>query len=117
MVESWKNKYQKSVEECDNIQKQLDDVRKENGKLSNDNQRLQETSDRYDRVVRILGMETVEDVVQQDIKEQKGHWKKNGEWSKCKGKRSETVGMGNSKSQIENQQHKKNKTKYKGLEI
>ena len=62
MVESWKNKYQKSVEECDNIQKQLDDVRKENGKLSNDNQRLQETSDRYDRVVRILGTEVVEDV-------------------------------------------------------
>lgn len=45
MVESWKNKYQKSVEECDNIQKQLDDVRKENRKLSNDNQRLQETSE------------------------------------------------------------------------
>ncbi|MFQ9879337.1 MAG: hypothetical protein ACLRW4_13200 [Ruminococcus sp.] len=62
MVESWKNKYQKSVEECDNIQKQLDDVRKGNGKLSNDNQRLQETSDRYDRVVRILGTEVVEDV-------------------------------------------------------
>ena len=62
MVESWKNKYQKSVEECDNIQKQLDDVRKENGKLSNDNQRLLETSDRYDRVVRILGTEVVEDV-------------------------------------------------------
>ena len=62
MVESWKNKYQKSVEECDNIQKQLDDVRKENRKLSNDNQRLQETSDRYDRVVRILGTEVVEDV-------------------------------------------------------
>ena len=62
MVESWKNKYQKSVEECDNIQKQLDDVRKENGKLSNDNHRLQETSDRYDRVVRILGTEVVEDV-------------------------------------------------------
>ena len=62
MVESWKNKYQKSVEECDNIQKQLDDVRKENGKLSNNNQRLQNTSDRYDRVVRILGTEVVEDV-------------------------------------------------------
>lgn len=62
MVERWKNKYQKSVEECDNIQKQLDDVRKENGKLSNDNQRLQETLDRYDRVVRILGTEVVEDV-------------------------------------------------------
>ena len=66
-----RNKYQKSTEKCDDIQTQLDDVRKENGKLSNDNQRLQEISDRYDRVVRILGMETVEDVVQQDIKEQR----------------------------------------------
>ena len=83
MVESWKNKYQKSVEECDNIQKQLDDVRKENGKLSNDNQRLQETLDRYDRVVRILGTEVVEDEVQQDIKRTKG-WKSSVEWNKCK---------------------------------
>ena len=81
-VENWKNKYQKSVEKCDNIQKQLDDVRKENGKLSNDNQRLQEISDRYDRVVRILGMETVEDVCNRTLKN-KGHWKKNGERSKC----------------------------------
>ena len=55
---------------------------KENGKLSNDNQRLQEISDRYDRVVRILGSETVEDVVQQDIKEQR-NWKSSVEWNKC----------------------------------
>ena len=90
-----KNKYQKSVEECDNIQKQLDDVRKENGKLSNDNQRLQETSDRYDRVVRILGTETVEAVVQQDIKEQNALEEKRR--INAKGKCSETVGMGYSK--------------------
>ena len=32
-IESWKNKYQKSTEKCDDIQTQLDDVRKENGKL------------------------------------------------------------------------------------
>ena len=76
---------------------QLDDVRKENGKLSNDNQRLQETSDRYDRVVRILGTETVEDVVQQDIKEQKDTGRKTANGANAKGKRSETVGMGNSK--------------------
>ena len=61
-IESWKNKYQKSTEKCDDIQTQLDDVRKENGELLNDNQRLQEISDRYDRVVRILGTEVVEDV-------------------------------------------------------
>ena len=65
---------------------------KENGKLSNDNQRLQETSDRYDRVVRILGI--VEDVVQQDIKEQKGTGRKTANGANAKGKRSEKVGMG-----------------------
>ena len=43
-IESWKNKYQKSTEKCDDIQTQLDDVRKENGELLNDNQRLQEIS-------------------------------------------------------------------------
>ena len=117
MVESWKNKYQKSVEECDNIQKQLDDVRKENGKLSNDNQRLQETSDRYDRVVRILGMETVEDVVQQDIKEQRALEEKRRMEQMPKGIVLKQLEWATQKSQIENQQRKKNKTKYKGLEI
>ena len=117
MVESWKNKYQKSVEECDNIQKQLDDVRKENGKLSNDNQLLQEISDRYDRVVRILGMETVEDVVQQDIKEQRALEEKRRTEQMPKGSVLKQLEWATQKSQIENQQRKKNKTKYKGLEI
>ena len=117
MVESWKNKYQKSVEECDNIQKQLDDVRKENGKLSNDNQRLQETSDRYDRVVRILGTETVEAVVQQDIKEQNALEEKRRMEQMPKGSVLRQLEWATQKSQMENQQRKKNKTKYKGLEI
>ena len=117
MVESWKNKYQKSVEECDNIQKQLDDVRKENGKLSNDNQRLQETSDRYDRVVRILGTETVEAVVQQDIKEQNLLEEKHRMEQMPKGSVLRQLEWATQKSQMENQQRKKNKTKFKGLEI
>ena len=116
-VESWKNKYQKSVEECDNIQKQLDDVRKENGKLLNDNQRLQENSDRYDRVVRILGAEVVEDVVQQDIKEQKALEEKRRMEKIPKGSVLKQLVWAAQKSQMENQQRKKNKTKYKGLEI
>ena len=117
MVESWKNTYQKSVEECDNIQKQLDDVRKENGKLSNDIQRLQETSDRYDRVVRILGTEVVEDVVQQDIKEQKELEEQRRMEQMPKGSVLKQLEWATQKRQIENQQRKKNKTKYKGLEI
>ena len=117
MVESWKNKYQKSVEECDNIQKQLDDVRKENGKLSNDNQRLQETSDRYDRVVRILGTEVVEDVVQQDIKEQKELEEQRRMEQMPKGSVLKQLEWATQKNQMENQQRKKHKTKYRGLEI
>ena len=116
-IESWKNKYQKSTEKCDDIQTQLDDVRKENGKLSNDNQRLQEISDRYDRVVRILGMETVEDVVQQDIKEQRALEEKRRMEQMPKGSVLKQLKWATQKSQIENQQRKKNRTKYKGLEI
>ena len=116
-IESWKNKYQKSTEKCDDIQTQLDDVRKENGELLNDNQRLQEISDRYDRVVRILGMETVEDVVQQDIKEQRTLEEKRRMEQMPKGSVLKQLEWATQKSQIENQQRKKNKTKYKGLEI
>ena len=116
MVESWKNKYQKSVEECDNIQKQLDDVRKENGKLSNDNQRLQETSDRYDRVVRILGTEVVEDVVQQDIKEQKELEEQRRMEQMPKGSIHERLAWGIKKSEMENQQRKKSKSKNREME-
>ena len=116
-VESWKNKYQRSAEKCDDIQKQLDDVRKENEKLSNDNQHLQETSDRYDRVVRILGVETVEGVVQQDIKEQKAFEEKRRMEQMPKGSVLKQLEWATQKNQMENQQRKKHKTKYRGLEI
>ena len=116
-IESWKNKYQKSTEKCDDIQTQLDDVRKENGELLNDNQRLQEISDRYDRVVRILGSETVEEVVQQDIKEQRTLEEKRRMEQMPKGSVLKQLEWATQKSQIENQQRKKNRTKYKGLEI
>ena len=102
-IESWKNKYQKSTEKCDDIQTQLDDVRKEN-------------SDRYDRVVRILGMETVEDVVQQDIKEQRALEEKRRMEQMPKGSVLKQLEWATQKSQIENQQRKKNKTKNRGME-
>ena len=77
----------------------------------------QEISDRYDRVVRILGMETVEDVVQQDIKEQRALEEKRRMEQMPKGSVLKQLEWATQKSQIENQQRKKNKTKYKGLEI
>ena len=117
MVESWKNKYQKSDEKCDRIQKQLSDLRKENQKLSEENGQLQETSNRYERVVRIMGPDTVEAVVQQDIKEQKEVKEQHRMEKMPRGSIHERLTWGTKKSEMEDQQRKKNRTNYRGLEI
>ena len=46
-------------------------MRKENHKLSEEKNIMQGVSDRYDRVVRVLGIETVDAAVQQDIRSQR----------------------------------------------
>lgn len=71
----------------------------------------------YQTVVRILGTEVVEDVVQQDIKEQKELEEQRRMEQMPKGSVLKQLEWATQKSQIENQQRKKNKTKYKGLEI
>ena len=63
-VEKWKHKYQETKQVYNRVQRELDTVRQEK-------QQLQDVSDRYDRVVRVLGENVVEDAVQQDIQEQK----------------------------------------------
>ena len=68
-------------------------------------------------MVRILGTETVEAVLQQDIKEQNALEEKRRMEQMPKGSVSRQLEWATQKSQMENQQRKKNKTKYKGLEI
>ena len=70
-VEGWKKKYQKVKQKYNAIQRELDDIRKDNQKLSEEKDILQGVSDRYDRVVRVLGIETVDIAVQQDIQNEK----------------------------------------------
>ena len=82
-VEGWKRKYQKVKQKYNAIQRELDDIRKDNQKLSEEKDILQGVSDRYDRVVRVLGIETVDTAVQQDIQNEKS-WKKSDGWSKCR---------------------------------
>ena len=92
-------------------------LRKENKKLSEENNQLQETSDRYERVMRIMGPDTVETVVQQDIKEQKALKEQRRMEKIPKGSIHERLTWGTKKSAMEDQQRKKNKTKYRGMEI
>ena len=56
-------------------------------------------------------------MVQQDIREQRTLEEEAARMEQMPGSVLETVGMGNSKSQIENQQRKKIKQNTKGLEI
>ena len=88
----------------------------EKEQLSEEKQQLQGVSDRYDRVVRVLGENVVEDAVQKDIQEQKALEEKRQVEQMPKGSIHERLAWGARKSEMENQQRKKNKTKNRGME-
>ena len=115
-VENWKSKYQKLKQKYNGIQKELDDMRKENHKLSEEKNIMQGVSDRYDRVVRVLGIETVDAAVQQDIRNEKALEEKQRMEQMPKGNIHERLAWGVKKSKMENQQRKKNKSKNREME-
>lgn len=78
---------------------------------------MQDVSDRYDRVVRVLGKTVVEDAVRQDIQEQKALEEKRQMEQMPTGSIHERLTRGSRKSEMENQQRKKNKTKNRGMEL
>ena len=92
-------------------------MRKDNYKLSDENKTLQGISDRYNRVVRVMGIDTVDAAVQQDIWNQKALEEKRRMEQMPKGSIYERLAWGAKKSEMENQQRKKNKTKNRGMEI
>ena len=108
-VEKWKHKYQETKQVYNRVQRELDTVRQEK-------QQLQDFSDRYDRVVRVLGENAVDDAVQQDIQEQKALEEKRQMEQMPTGSIHERLAWGARKSEMENQQRKKNKTKNRGME-
>ena len=98
------------------MQRKLDTMREEKEQLSEEKQQLQGVSDRYDRGVRVLGENVVEDAVQKDIQEQKALEEKRQVEQMPKGSIHERLAWGARKSEMENQQRKKNKTKNRGME-
>ena len=87
----------------------------EKQQLSEEKQQLQGVSDRYDRVVCVLGKNVVEDAVQQDIQEQKALEEKRQVEQMPKGSIHERLAWVARKSEMENQQRKNNKTKNRGM--
>ena len=115
-VENWKGKYQKLKQKYNGIQSELNDMRKDNQKLSEEKDILQGVSDRYDRVVRVLGIETVNAAVQQDIQNEKTLEEKRRMEQMPKGNIHERLVWGMKKSEMENQQRKKTKSKNREME-
>lgn len=115
-VDNWKRKYQKTKQEYNGVQRELDDMRKENRKLSEEKEILQGVSERYDSVVRVMGKDTVDAAVQQDIQNQKALEEKRRMEQMPKGSIRERLEWGAKKSEIDNQKLRKNKTKYRGME-
>ena len=105
-----------SEEEEADIQRELDDIRKDNQKLSEEKDILQGVSDRYDRVVRVLGIEIVDTAVQQDIQNEKVLEEKRRMEQMPKGNIHERLAWGMKKSEMENQQRKKTKSKNREME-
>ena len=114
-VEKWKHKYQKTKQAYNQIQRELDTVREEE-QLFDEKQQLQDVSDRYDRVVRVLGENAVDDAVQQDIQEQKALEEKRQMEQMPTGSIHERLAWGARKSEMENQQRKKTKSKNREME-
>ena len=115
-VEGWKRKYQKVKQKYNAIQRELDDMRKDNQKLSEEKDILQGVSDRYDRVVRVLGIVTVDTAVQQDIQNEKVLEEKRRMEQMPEGNIHERLAWEMKKSEMENQQRKKNRSKNREME-
>lgn len=114
--DNWKSKFQQKKKEHENTKKELEEVQKDNQKLAGEKEILQELVGRYNRLLRILGKDMVERLVQDDIQMQ-------AELEAKKQKEQIPTKIGNriqwakERSEECNSQTKKNKTKYRGMEL
>ena len=69
--DAWKNKFQKKKQECEETKEELQAVQQDKKELSKEKDILQDLAGRYHRIVRVLGNDMVEDIVQRDIQNQK----------------------------------------------
>ena len=115
-VETWKRKYQKERQKCESMKNELQELRQDNNCLSEKNEKLLNVSNRYDRVVRVLGISTVDAAVQKDIQIQQELEEKLRK-EQMPRKMSDRLQWARERSQERNTQSRKNKTKYRGMEI
>ena len=114
--DSWKSKFQKKKQEHEKTKKELAEVQKDYQKLSGEKEILQGLADRYNRLLRMLGKDMVERLVQDDIRMQAELEAKKQKEQMPK-KIGDRIQWARERSEEYNAQIKKNKTKYRGMEL
>ena len=117
--DSWKSKFQKKKQEHEKTKEELAEVQKDYQKLSGEKEILQELADRYNRLLRMLGKDMVERLVQDDIRMQAElEAKKQKEQKEQMPKKiGDRIQWARERSEEHNAKIKKNKAKYRGMEL
>ena len=117
--DNWKSKFQQKKKEHEATKKELAEVQKDYQKLSGEKEILQGLADRYNRLLRMLGKDMVERLVQDDIRMQAElEAKKQKEQKEQMPKKiGDRIQWARERSEEHNAQIKKNKTKYRGMEL
>lgn len=116
-LKNFKSKYKKLRKEYDDLEKEADKVADISNRLFEENERLQGVSDRYDRVVRVLGKSTVDLAIQTDIRREIELEQQRQREQMPQGSMAERLKWAESKSNEYNMQRKQNKAKNRGMEI
>ena len=114
--DNWKSKFQQKKKEHENTKKELAEVQKDYQKLSGEKEVLQGLADRYNRLLRMLGKDMVERLVQDDIRMQAELEAKKQKEQMPK-KIGDRIQWARERSEEHNAQIKKNKAKYRGMEL
>ena len=115
--DAWKNKFQKKKQECEETKEELQAVQQDKKELSKEKDILQDLAGRYHRIVRVLGNDMVEDIVQRDIQNQKILEEQRRMEQMPQGSIKERMAWAEEKRRMEIQQRKKNRTKNRGMEL
>ena len=114
--DSWKSKFQKKKQEHEKTKKELAEVQKDYQKLSGEKEILQGIADRYNRLLRMLGKDMVERLVQDDIRIQE-ELEARKQKEQMPKKIGDRIQWARERSEEYNAQIKKNKAKYRGMEL
>ena len=114
--DNWKSKFQQKKKEHENTKKELAEIQKDYQKLSSEKEILQGLADRYNRLLRMLGKDMVERLVQDDIRMQ-AELEAKKQKAQMPKKISDRIPWAKERSEEHNAQIKKNKAKYRGMEL